>query len=98
TAVLCVPFCAIYFLIGNFTIAPVHALPLSAVDRWIGFHPGAWVWIYQSIYIPMNVIPWLSQRREDLRRYAKGFVLLAVVSFAVFVAYPVHAPKPAVSG
>jgi membrane-associated phospholipid phosphatase len=89
-------FTAAYLLIGHFPVAPVRHLPLTWLDRAIGFHPYAWVWIYQSVYVPINLIPWLADRRDDLRRYVAGFLLLTLVSFAVFVAWPIRAPKPPV--
>src|SRR5687768_14219469 len=67
-------FTAIYLLIGHFPIAPVRYLPLTWLDRAIGFHAYEWVWIYQSLYVPVNVIPWLAERRNELRRYVRGFV------------------------
>ena len=91
-----VPFTAAYLLIGHFPLVPVRHLPLTWLDRAIGFHPYAWVWIYQSVYVPINVIPWLAERRDDLRRYVRGFVMISLVSFAVFLAWPIHAPKPVV--
>src|SRR5262245_48353046 len=90
-------FCVPYFLIGNFPLFPVHQLPLSAIDRAIGFHPVGWVWIYQSIYLLINALPWLATSRDQLLRYARGFVILSLVSFACFVVYPIRAPKPIVS-
>src|SRR6266480_3376863 len=65
-------FCVPYFLIGHHPLMTVHTLPLSWLDRAIGFHPQEWVWIYQSVYLPINVIPWLSEQREHLRRYVTG--------------------------
>src|SRR5437764_588066 len=79
---LLVLFCVPYFLIGNFPIFPVHELPLGAIDRAIGFHPAGWVWVYQSVYVLINVIPWLARDRDALLRYARGFLLLSLVSFA----------------
>src|SRR5688572_21966416 len=75
-AAIGVLFTAAYLLIGHFPLAPVRQLPLTWVDRAIGFHPDAWVWIYQSVYLPINVIPWLAERRDELRRYVAGFLLL----------------------
>ena len=97
TLSLAVLFCTPYLLIGHYPLLPVHSMELSWIDRWIGFHPKYWVWVYQSIYIPINVIPWLSDRREDLRRYVSGFAILATISFTIFFLYPIRAPKPEVS-
>jgi len=87
-------FCVPYFLLGHYPVMPVHELPLSAIDRVIGFRPTGWVWVYQSVYVPVNVIPWLARRREELERYAKGFAIVSLVSFAVFFLFPIPAPKP----
>jgi membrane-associated phospholipid phosphatase len=90
-------FCVPYFLIGNFPLFPVRRLPLSWLDGAIGFHPYAWVWIYQSEYLIINLIPWFAQRREDLLRYVRGFALLSLISFGVFLLFPIRAPKPPVT-
>lgn len=89
-------FTTAYLLIGHFPIAIGRYLTLTWIDRAIGFHPHAWVWIYQSVYVPMNVIPWLAERRGDVWRYVDGFALVTIVSFAVFIVWPIHAPKPQV--
>ena len=96
SAALATFFCVPYFLIGNYPIVPVHTLPLSAIDRAIGFDPAFWVWIYQSEYLLINVTPWLSVDRAALLRYARGFLILCVVSFVCFAIYPIRAPKPQV--
>jgi len=87
-------FCAAYFLIGYHPLMPEHHLPLTWADRTIGFHPCAWVWIYQSLYIPINLIPWLADRRENLRRYVRGMAWVSGISFLVFIVYPIRAPRP----
>src|SRR5213075_2306847 len=87
-------FCVPYLLLGHHPLLPVHTLPLTGLDRAIGFHPYAWVWIYQSIYLLFDAIPWLSETRDDLRRYVKGFVMLSLISFFVFIFYPIPGPKP----
>ncbi|HET6247277.1 MAG TPA: phosphatase PAP2 family protein [Tepidisphaeraceae bacterium] len=89
-------FCIPYFLLGNFPIFPVHDLPSTWIDRKIGFHPYAWVWIYQSLYPLLNALPWLADRRADLLRYAKGFALLSIVCFTVYAVFPTRSPKPMV--
>jgi hypothetical protein len=94
--IVCFTFCVPYFLIGTFPLLPVHELPLTRLDRAIGFHPYAWVWVYQSEYLIVNGVPWLARRRDELIRYVRGFATLALVSFAVFLVFPVRAPKPPV--
>ena len=95
-AIVCFTFCVPYFLIGNFPLLPVRELRLTWLDRAIGFHLGGWVWIYQSEYLIVNGIPWLARERDELLKYVRGFALLAIASFGVFLLFPVRAPKPAV--
>src|SRR4051794_20183328 len=87
-------FCGPYFLLGHFPLFPVHDLPLTWMDRSIGFHPYAWVGVYQSEYLAVNLIPWLAVTRRQLSHYAKGFAIVALVSFAVFIVFPVRSPRP----
>jgi hypothetical protein len=91
---LSVGFCAVYFPLGYWPVMPTHRLPLTWVDRAAGFDVGFWVWVYQSVYLPINLIPWLATSLTALRRYAIGFVALSLVSFIVFFLLPVQAPKP----
>jgi len=83
--------------VGNFPVMPVRVLPLTRIDRAIGFHPYQWVWVYQSEYLLVNAIPWLATRREELLRYTRGFALLSLTSFVVFFLFPIASPKPVVS-
>lgn len=93
-AVMTLLFCGPYFLVGQFPLLPVHDLPLTWVDRAVGFYPNAWVAAYQSEYVAVNLIPWLAVTRRQLAHYAKGFAVVAVVSFLVFILFPVRSPRP----
>ena len=97
SAALSVLFCVPYLLIGHHPLMPVHMLPLTWVDRAIGFHPYEWVWIYQSNYLLFNVVPWLTEQREHLRRYVIGFAVLSLISFTIYIVYPIRAPKAQVA-
>jgi membrane-associated phospholipid phosphatase len=88
-------FCFPYFLLEYHPLFPSRTLPLSWLDRAAGFHP-MWIWPYQSIYLLINALPWLATSREQLRRYTVGFGALCAVGFAVFLLFPVRAPRPAV--
>jgi membrane-associated phospholipid phosphatase len=94
---VCITFCVPYFLLGHFPIMPVRQLPLTWLDRAIGFHPYEWIWIYQSEYLLVNAIPWLARSRDEVLRYTRGFALLALVSFVVFILVPIRGPMPEVS-
>ena len=93
-AALTLLFCVPYFTLQHVALFEARRFELSALDRAIGFDP-RWVWAYQSVYLLICFVPWLSTSRDDLRRYARGFVLLAAVGFVCFLVYPVDGPRPA---
>src|SRR5439155_12610081 len=94
TALVGASFTILYLLTGHFPFLPIHAVSLSFLDRAIGYHPYVWVWPYQSLYILINVIPWLADRREDLDRYLRGLVVLCLICFVIYIVYPIPAPRP----
>jgi membrane-associated phospholipid phosphatase len=93
SAGLTVLFCVPYFTLQHVVLFPVRTLALTPIDEAVSFDP-AWVWAYQSVYILIAVVPWLSTSRAQLERYARGFVLLSIVSFACFLFFPVAGPRP----
>jgi membrane-associated phospholipid phosphatase len=92
-AVLGVAFCGGYFAIQRAPVRDAGTLEPSPLDRAIPFSPG-WVWVYQSVYL-LFPSAWLARTRQDLRRYAAGFLLITAVGFAFFLVWPVAAPRPA---
>ena len=86
-------FCVPYFALQRFPLfAPVR-LPLSVTDHAIGFAPG-WVWIYQSAYLLLSLVPWMVESADHLKRYASGFVWVSAVGFAFFLLLPIEGPRP----
>ncbi len=95
SVIVAVVFCVPYFWIEHHPLLTVRTLPLSWLDRAIRFQPVIWIWVYQSMYVPINVVPWLAERRDDLWRYVLGIAVIAPVSFTVFVFFPIRGPRPA---
>jgi membrane-associated phospholipid phosphatase len=95
SAALTVFFCVPYFALQRFVVFPVRELPITWLDAAIPFAPH-WVWVYQSIYLLISLVPWLAVRADDLRWYARGFVIQASVAFVCFFLVPVRGPRPAV--
>ena len=87
-------FWTIYLFLSRHALLPIHTLPLTPLDRWAGFQPQPWAWVYESNFLITGIIPWLITTRETLRRYVIGLALLAGVNFAIFVLFPVAAPRP----
>lgn len=90
TAFFCVP----YFVLQATPLFPVRTLSPTWIDRAVAFSPG-WVWVYQSVYLLLAVVPWLATSRDVLFRYARGFVWVASFAFACFLLVPVAGPRPA---
>jgi membrane-associated phospholipid phosphatase len=83
-----------YLFLSRHPLFPIHTLPMTGLDRWAGFRPHPWAWIYESNFLLFGSIPWLMASRQHLRRYVVGFVLLTSVSFVIFVFFPVASPRP----
>jgi hypothetical protein len=94
TMVVGVIFWSCYLFLSRNSLFAVHILPLTALDRWAGYRPTPWAGIYESVFLLTGIAPWLIVSREQLRRYLAGFALLSLASFAVFLVYPVAAPRP----
>ena len=86
-------FCLGYFSLQRFPLNEPTYLSLSALDRAIPFAP-EWFYAYQSLYFFLPIAPLFTSSRAQLLRYVRGFVLLCLASFAVFLFFPVAAPRP----
>lgn len=95
TAVVSVIFWSCYLFLSRNSITKVHELPMTVLDRFAGYHPSPWAWIYESVFLLTGIAPWLIISREQLRRYLTGFALLSFASFTVFAIFPVASPRPA---
>jgi len=93
TLALTMFFCVPYFVLQRVLVFPARMLPVSALDRAIGFDP-RWVWAYQSVYVLLILVPWMATTREGLRRYGAGFVGLSTAAFLCFFFVPIIGPRP----
>jgi len=82
-----------YFTVLNHPIFPVTTMPLTAVDRWIGFQPLA-LFFYISLWVYVPALPALLTERRDLVRYVIGAVVLSVTGLAIFMLWPTTIPRP----
>ena len=90
---LTILFCVPYFTLQHVIVFPVRTLSLTPIDEAIAFNP-RWVWVYQSVYVLIAVVPWLATSRPHLERYARGFAVLSLAAFACFLFFPVAGPRP----
>lgn len=52
----------------------------------------AWEWIYFSVYFVPFLMPWLAPDRATLRRYARHFGWVCVISVALYLVLPWGCP------
>ena len=86
-------FCIVYFSLQRFPLFPVRTLPLTPLDRAIGFHPEA-IYAYQSVYLLIPLFPFLARTRRQLMQYTLGFAWLCGISFLIFAFVPIVCPRP----
>ncbi len=86
-------FFALYFTVLNHPIFPVTLMPLTAVDRWIGFQPAALIF-YVSLWIYVPLLPSLMIDRRELWRYAAAVGVLSFIGLGIFVLWPTTIPRP----
>ena len=86
-------FCVFYFPLQRLDVS-ARTLPLGALDRAVSFDP-AWTPVYQSVYLLMPLCAFAADSADALRRYARGFVAMCLVAFAIFAVFPVAGPRPA---
>ena len=89
-------FCVPYFLLMYYPLRPPRTLPTTVLDDAFPFD-ARWIWVYQSIYLLINPLPWLATRRAQLARFCVGFVAVCCVSFAIFAIYPTACSRPDVA-
>lgn len=84
----------VYFLIGALPPGRVLHAPAIALDRAVPLVP-AWIFVYGSMYV-FVLLPLLVIRdRRLFRRALQSYVLVMLVAYAGFVAYPTITPRPA---
>jgi membrane-associated phospholipid phosphatase len=80
-----------YFTLLNHPAYHVTVMPLTALDRWITFRPGA-VWLYISLWFYSPIAAALQGNRRDLVRHAIAAALLASVGSVIFYVWPSAVP------
>lgn len=89
-------FFAAYFRVLQHPLFPVTVMPLTALDRWIGFQPWAAV-LYVSLWVYVTLAPGLVRSGRELCSYAIAWVALAILGLGIFAAWPTAVPARATS-
>jgi membrane-associated phospholipid phosphatase len=85
-------FFAAYFHLLRHPGQDVIAMPLTAIDRWIGFHPWAF-WPYVSLWLYVVLPPGLLMTTRELVRYGTWIAGLCLTGLACFYVWPTAVPN-----
>jgi membrane-associated phospholipid phosphatase len=85
-------FMTVYFILLRHPEFPVTLVPITGLDRMIGFEPWSLV-PYVSLWFYISLVPMFLRMRE-LPRYLYSVALLALVGFALFFFWPTAVPPP----
>lgn len=87
-------FMCVYFWLLRHPAYPVHIMPLTSVDRMIGFQswsllPYATLWLYISLVPAL-----LHLNRREMAPYLSAVASLSLIGFGIFYFWPTAVPKP----
>lgn len=85
-----------YFLLLKFPLWPVTLMPVTALDLWIVFWPGA-LWWYVSLWPYVALAPGLLTDRRELMDYYAAMIALSLAGMAVFLLWPTASPRPEIN-
>jgi membrane-associated phospholipid phosphatase len=88
-------FFAAYFWVLRHPQSPVTTMPVTVIDRVIGFQPGALV-LYLSLWLYVSLVPALLIVRRELIAYTLAAVGLSVIGLAIFLVWPTTVSRPEV--
>ena len=86
-------FMVFYFALLRHPLFSVTLIPLTPLDRIIGFEPWSLV-PYVSLWFYISLVPMLLVARREILLYLSSVVLLAVVGFGIFLFWPTEVPIP----
>ena len=82
-----------YFWVLHHPVFPVTTMPLTAVDRLIGFRPEA-LPLYLSLWFYVSLAPALLINRRELVSYGLAAIALSVIGLGIFLFWPTAVPRP----
>jgi membrane-associated phospholipid phosphatase len=82
-----------YGWLSRHAVFPVRPMILTWFDAAVPFVPEPWAGIYLSQFLLTGGLPWLIDSIDVLRRYVRALVGLSMVSFLIFLVWPVASPR-----
>ena len=92
TTTIMTGFFVVYFHLLRHPWGHVTTIPLTAVDRWIGFEPWA-LPLYLSLWVYVCAPAMLLDSRRELLRYAAGIGGVCAVGLCIFALWPTRIPS-----
>jgi len=86
-------FFTIYIYLLRYPIFPITEMPLTAVDRMIGFQPLSLVF-YVSLWVYVGLPPALMETRRQVINYGWAAGALCLFGLVVFLLWPTAVPSP----
>lgn len=86
-------FFIVYFWVLNHPLGPITIMPLTAIDRLIGFSPAA-LPLYLSLWFYVTLPPVLMSDRRELLSFGVASVLLSAIGLGIFLFWPTAVPSP----
>lgn len=83
-----------YFWLLHHPIFPLTIMPLTALDRWIEFRPGA-LGLYVSLWFYVSLAPALLTKPRELWSYLLAATVLSVIGLGIFLFWPTAVPAVA---
>lgn len=84
-------FFAAYFYLLRYPAITVTVMPLTWLDRWIGFEPMA-VPLYLSLWVYVSLPAAFLASRCELRAYAVGMTVNCLIGLSIFYFWPTAVP------
>jgi len=84
-------FMFLYFTLLRHPLFPVTVMPLTALDRLIGFAPWS-LGLYATLWFYISLVPALLWSWNEMREYLRQVTLLGLAGFAVFMFWPTAVP------
>ena len=85
-------FFIVYFWLLKHPLFPITTIPLTAIDRLVGFWPEAFL-LYVSLWVYVVLPPMFLKSRRELGSYGLAVVGLSVIGFGIFLFWPTALPK-----
>ena len=84
-------FMFVYFTLLRHPLLPVTSMPLTALDRSIGFAPWSLI-LYATLWVYISLVPGMLWSWNEMREYLLQVTLLSLLGFTIFLAWPTAVP------